>query len=46
MQRLFGIGIIGMWFVLISIPKVCAQEGKEALLQKQSQAEVAAAHDS
>jgi polysaccharide export outer membrane protein len=42
MQTLFGIGIIGVWFMLISIPMVCAQEGKDALLQKQSQAEVAA----
>jgi polysaccharide export outer membrane protein len=42
MRKLFGIGIIGIWLVLLSIPMVCAQEGKEALLQKQSQAEVAA----
>jgi polysaccharide export outer membrane protein len=35
-------GIIGIWLVLLSIPIVCAQEGKEPLLQKQSQAEVAA----
>jgi polysaccharide export outer membrane protein len=42
MRKLFGIGIIGIWLVLLSISMVCAQEGKEALLQKQSQAEVAA----
>jgi len=42
MQKLFRIGIIGVWLVLMSIPTVFAQEGKETLLQKQSQAEVAA----
>jgi polysaccharide export outer membrane protein len=42
MQKWFGIGIIGVWFMFISIPMVYPQEGKEALLQKQSQAEVAA----
>jgi polysaccharide export outer membrane protein len=42
MRKLFGVGIIGIWLVLLSIPIVCAQEGKEPLLQKQSQAEVAA----
>ena len=42
MKKLFGIGIIGVWFMFISIPMVYPQEGKEALLQKQSQAEVAA----
>ena len=42
MQTLFRIGIIGVCFVLMSNPVVCAQEGKEALVQKQFQAEVAA----
>jgi len=42
MQKWFGVGIIGGWLVLISIPMVCGQEGKEALLQKQSQGEIAA----
>jgi polysaccharide export outer membrane protein len=42
MQTLFRIGILGVCLVLISNPLVYAQEGKEAILQKQSQAEVAA----
>ena len=42
MQKLFGIGIIGVWLLLIFIPMVRGQEGKEALLQKPSQGEVAA----
>jgi polysaccharide export outer membrane protein len=42
MQTLFRIGIIGVCLVLISHPLVYAQEGKETLLQKQSQGEVAA----
>jgi polysaccharide export outer membrane protein len=41
MQKFFRIGIIGVWLVLILICMVCAQEGKETLLQKQSQADVA-----
>jgi polysaccharide export outer membrane protein len=39
MKKMFSIGMIGVWFVLVSVAMVHPQEGKDVSLQKQSQAE-------
>jgi len=42
MKKMFSMGIIGMWLVLLSASLVYAQTDKELLLQKQTQSEVVA----
>jgi len=45
MKKTFNVGIMGVWFFLLSVSLVFAQEDKDVLSKKQSQAEVAADSD-
>jgi polysaccharide export outer membrane protein len=39
MKNIFSLGMIGVWLILVSVPIVYAQEGKDVTLPKQSQIE-------